>query len=70
MGTVYSVDVVVDPPVLDEHLGLEQAVEAQPLRSSSRSRRVNDSIQAFCHGERGSMKIELTPLNRHQSATA
>src|ERR1700733_3459965 len=28
VGSVWSVHVVVDPPVLDEHLRLEQAVEA------------------------------------------
>jgi hypothetical protein len=36
------------------------------LSSSSRSRPLNDSIQAFCHGEPGSMKSEPAPLNRHQ----
>ena len=40
------------------------------LRSSSRSRPLNDSIQAFCHGEPGSMKMLLASLNRHQSAMA
>jgi hypothetical protein len=44
--------------------------KTQPLSSSSRRRLLNDSIQAFCHGEPGSMKIEPTPLNRHQSASA
>jgi hypothetical protein len=40
------------------------------LSNSSRRRLLNDSIQAFCHGEPGSMKIDPTALNRHQSATA
>jgi hypothetical protein len=31
---------------------------------------LNDSIQAFCHGEPGSMNSEPVPLNRHQSFTA
>ncbi len=34
------------------------------LSSSSRSRPLNDSIQAFCHGEPGSMNSEPAPLNR------
>ncbi|ORW71611.1 hypothetical protein AWC23_12575 [Mycobacterium saskatchewanense] len=33
------------------------------LSSSSRRRPLNDSIQAFCHGESGSMKSEPAPLN-------
>ena len=32
VGRVWPVDVVVDPPVLDEHLGLEQAVEATGIK--------------------------------------
>ena len=44
--------------------------KCQPLRSSSRSRPLKLSIQAFCHGEPGSMKTVSTPLKRHQSATA
>ena len=70
VGAVGSVLVVVDAPVLDEHLGLEEVVERQPLRNSSRSRPLKDSIQAFCQGEPGSMKQEPTRLKRHQSATA
>jgi hypothetical protein len=31
MGAVGSVLVVVDPPVLDEHLGLEEAVEVSAV---------------------------------------
>ena len=38
------------------------------LSSSSRSRPLKDSIQAFCQGEPGSMNIAPVPLNRHQSA--
>ena len=34
----------------------------QPLRSSSRRRLLNDSIQAFCHGEPGSMNRVDTGL--------
>jgi hypothetical protein len=37
----------------------------QALSKSSRSRPLNDSIQAFCHGEQGSMKTELKSLKRH-----
>jgi hypothetical protein len=40
------------------------------LSSSSRSLPLNDSIQAFCHGEPGSTKSEPAPLNRHQSQPA
>jgi hypothetical protein len=40
------------------------------LSSSSRGLALNDSTQAFCHGEPGSMKSEPVPLNRHQSCTA
>src|ERR1035438_7303743 len=39
----------------------------QPLRYSSRSRPLNDSIQAFCQGDPGSMKAMSVSLNRHQS---
>src|SRR3954466_1416658 len=40
----------------------------QPLSSSSRSRPLNDSIQAFCHGEPGSMNhggdaVEAAPVS-------
>src|SRR5215203_1353874 len=42
----------------------------QLFSSSSRRRPLNDSIQAFCHGEPGSMNAVPTPLKRHQSATA
>ena len=31
---------------------------------------MNDSIQAFCQGEPGSMNTEPTPVSAHQSATA
>jgi hypothetical protein len=31
---------------------------------------LKDSIHAFCQGEPGLMKIDPTPLKRHQSATA
>ncbi len=66
MGAVGSVLVVVDPPVLDEHLGLEQAVELPAVEELvARSRPLNDSIQAFCHGEPGSMNTVPTSLNRH-----
>jgi hypothetical protein len=40
------------------------------LSSSSRSRSLNDSIQAFCNGEPGSMKSEAALVNRHQSVMA
>jgi hypothetical protein len=40
------------------------------LSSSSRSLPLNGSIQAFSHGEPGSMKSEPALLNRHQSCTA
>ncbi len=42
----------------------------QPLRNSSRRRPLNDSIQAFCQGEPGSMKMVSVPTCRHQSPTA
>jgi len=63
---VRSIDVVVDPPVLCQHLGLEEGVE-EPFRCSSRMRPLNDSIQAFCHCDPGSMKIVVAELNLHQS---
>ena len=40
------------------------------LRSSSRSRPSKLSIQAFCHGDPGSMNVVPVPLNRHQASTA
>lgn len=70
VGAVGSVDVVVDAPVLDERLYFEEAVELPSVEHPSRSRLLNNSIQAFCHGEPRSMKMLPTPLNRHQSATA
>ncbi len=40
------------------------------LSSSSRSRPLNDSIQAFCQGEPGSMKTESTVLNHQDDRPA
>jgi hypothetical protein len=42
----------------------------QALSSWSRSRLLNDSIQAFCHGEPGSMDSEEALSNRPEWLTA
>lgn len=70
MRDVRAVVVVVDAPVLDERLGFEQVVDVLAVQESSRSRPLNDSIHAFCHGEPGSMNTVSTSLKRQQSATA
>lgn len=67
---VRSVHVVVDAPALEEHPSFEECLKSWPFKNSSRSRPLNDSIQAFCHGDPGSMNAVLVPLNRHRSATA
>jgi hypothetical protein len=43
VGTVWSVHVAVDPPVLDEHLGLDQA-----RRSSILAVEVHQPMPYFC----------------------
>lgn len=40
------------------------------LSNSSRMRPLNDSIQAFCQGDPGSMNNDPVSFNRHQSLTA
>jgi hypothetical protein len=65
---VGSVAVVVAPPGLGEDLSLERLSNWVPFRNSSRIRPLKLSIQAFCHGDPGSMKTVPVPLNRHQSA--
>ena len=69
MGAVGPVRVVVDSPVLEEELGLEQASKCFPLKNSSRRRPLKLSIRAFCHEDPGSMKTVSVPSKRHQSAT-
>ncbi len=70
MGGVGSVDVVVDPPVLDEHAGFGEVVKVAAVEELVAEAAVEGLIQAFCQGEPGSMKIDAVPLNRHQFATA
>ena len=70
VGGVRSVDVVVDPPVLDDHLGFEEAVEAPAVEELVAEAAVERFDPPFCQGDPGSMKIDPTPLNLHQSATA
>ena len=61
---------VVDPPVLMSTLASSRLSKRQALSSSSRSHPLNDSIQAFCHGEQGSMKTELKSFERHHFISA
>ena len=70
MGGVGPVVVVVaaHPSMITRASSSES--KRHELSSSSRSRPLNDSIQAFCHGEPGSMKSEAAPVNRHESLTA
>ncbi len=49
VGAVGPSDIAVDSPVLDEHFGFEETLEAQPLSSPSRRWLLNDSIQALGH---------------------
>ncbi len=51
-------------------LASSRVSKSWPLRNSSRSRPLKDSIHAYHPGEPGSMNTLLVPLKRHQSATA
>ena len=60
---------LVDAPVLYEHLGLEQAVEAPSVEQLVAQAALNDSIQAL-PGRARVDESEPTPLKRDLSATA
>jgi hypothetical protein len=62
VGGVGSVGVVVAAPVFDDHAASRSESKRHELSSSSRSRPLNDSIQAFCQGDPGSMKSEPVAL--------
>jgi hypothetical protein len=70
VGGVGSVGVVVAAPVFEMTRASSSESKRHELSSSSRSLPLNGSIQAFSHGEPGSMKSEPALLNRHQSCTA
>lgn len=57
MGGVRSVGVVVEAPLLDDHAASRRLSRRHELSSSSRSRPLKDSIQAFYQGLPGSMNI-------------
>jgi hypothetical protein len=62
--------VVLEVPVRDEDLGFGGLFKVQPLGSSSHRRPLNDSIQVFCRGAPGSLRVVSTPVERPHSATA
>jgi hypothetical protein len=66
---VGSVLVVVNPPVLEKHMGFEKVVELPAVQELVAKPAV-ERLDPFCDGEPGSMNTVPTPLNRHQSATA
>ena len=61
MGRVGSVVVVVAPPGLGEDPSLEEAVELGAVQELVGIRPLKLSIQAFCHGDPGSMKTVPVP---------
>ena len=68
---VGSVDVVVDPPVLDDHSGLEQAVPlaaVEQLVAEAAVEALDPSV--LPRRARVDEHPESQPVNRHQSATA
>jgi hypothetical protein len=56
--------------VFVDHSWFEQAVVSPRVEEFVASRPLKLSIQAFCQGEPGSMKIAAVPLNLHRSSMA
>jgi hypothetical protein len=65
---VGSVVVVVDAPVLDDHAGLEEAVQLPAVEQLVAEATVDGFDPGVQPGEPGSMNSVATSLKRHQSA--